>query len=147
MFFIILQGGLTPCFIFGCDVPHITLVQQENQLYPLRFSAWIYPQPGNFHEVHCKRAWLASHIFVVLKPTHITPVRKKKCFSVCFIVTVCFTSLCTLWSLCVFEYIQVLFTYIYIYFYLTHNAELFFCYLHMNLCNRAGFFHLLLPSV
>ena len=37
-FWIMLQGGLTPHLICRCDFPHITPVQQENQLLALRFS-------------------------------------------------------------------------------------------------------------
>ena len=60
----------------GVTSPYITPVQLENQRCPLRFSACAYPQQGNFHEKHCKGAWLASHVSVVLMPTHITPVKK-----------------------------------------------------------------------
>ena len=57
---------------------HTTPVQQENQLLLLRFSALTYEQQGSFHEVHCNGAWLTSHAFVVLMPTHTTQVNKKK---------------------------------------------------------------------
>ena len=73
-----MQWGLTLCLICGCDVPtYNPPVQEDNQLYPLRFSARTYPQHGSFEEL-CKGALLASHVFVVLMPAHITPVKKKK---------------------------------------------------------------------
>ena len=111
----------------GVMYPHITPGQQENQLCPLRFSAWTYSNWGSFHEEHCKGAWLASHVFVVLTPTHITPVThtKKKCCSVCV------TSLCLCHCFClfneslyfashfVFVYIPVIFIYIYIFLFNT----------------------------
>ena len=62
----------------GVTTWHIAPVQQENQLCLLRFSALTYQQQGSFHEVHCSGAWPASHVFVVLMPTHTTPVNKKK---------------------------------------------------------------------
>ena len=61
---------------------------------------------------------LTSHAFVVLMPTHITLVKKrerekkKNCpvhvASLYVNVAVCFMSLCTLWSLCVFVYPLIL---------------------------------------
>ena len=126
----------------GVKSPHITPVQLENQLCPLRFSACTYPQQGNFHEEHCKGTWLASHVFVVLTPTHMTPVKKirqkkKKnlilsVLSLCVTVAVCFISLCALCSLYVFIYSLVLFRR-FIFFYLTYNTELFICYVHNHL--------------
>ena len=126
--------------------PHITLAQQENQLCPLRFSAWIYPQPGNFHEEHCKGAWLASHVFDALTYNPSQKKKRKQCFSMLLLLSVSWVSV--LWSPFVFLYIYKYFLHIFIhFFYLTHNTELYFCYVHMNLCNRAGLFHLLLSSV
>ena len=58
--------------------PHVTPVKQVIQLCPLRFSVWTYPKQGSFHEEQCKGAWLASRVFVVLMPTHKTPVKNKK---------------------------------------------------------------------
>ena len=121
--------------------PHITPVQLKNQLCPLRFSACTYPQLGNFHEEHCNGAWLASHVVVVLTPTHITPAKKKikkqkqnvvlSVLPLCVTVAVCFISLCALCSLCVFVYTLVLF-HRFIYFYFIYNTELFIYYVHIN---------------
>ena len=63
---------------FGATSPPITPVQLENQLCLLRYSARSYPQHGNFHEEDCKRAWLASHVSVILMPRHVTPAKKTK---------------------------------------------------------------------
>ena len=134
----------------GVASPQITPVQLENQLCLLRFSACTYPQQGNFHEEHCKGTWLAGQVFVVLMPTHITPVkeqRKKKhvlsVLHLCVTVVACFMSLCALWSLCVIVYTLVLF-HRFIFFYLIQNY-LFAMY--MLIYDRAVSFHLLLPSV
>ena len=138
----------------GLMSPHITPVPSENQLCPLRFSVCIYPQQGNFHQEHCKEGWLASHVFVILTSTHITPVKKKRnnkktcCFvrvASLFTVAVRLISLCVLCSLCVFLYTLVIF-HRFIFFYLIYNTELFICYV-ILIHNRAGPFHLLLPSV
>ena len=101
-------------------------VQQENQLCLLISSAWAYPQWGSFHEEHCKRAWRASDVFVVLTLTHITPANKRKrktkyvvlsMFYLQVAFAVCFMSLCFVVPLCICIYTSR-FLQIYIFFYL-----------------------------
>ena len=93
----------------GVTSPHIILFQLENELCSLRFSACTYPQQGNFHDEHCKGAWLARHVSVVLTPTYITPVKKKKKCSVC-VASLCHCrclfhqSLCFVLPLCIYIY-------------------------------------------
>ena len=131
--------------------PHINPPQQENQLCLCRLSASTYLQQGAFHEKHFKVAWLATHIFVVLMITHITPTkkekkkRKKKVFFCLCYISVSLFLLCGPLPICI--YINT-FLHIFILFYLLHKRlRLFICYENINLYNKAGLFHLLLPSV
>ena len=44
-------------------------------------------------------------------------------------------------------YTSNFYMYSYLFFYLIHNVKLFICYVHVNLHNGAGPFHLLVPYV
>ena len=78
-FCIILEGFV---LYLGVMPPHITLAQQQNQLCRIRFSVSTYLQQSSFPEEHCKGAWLAGCVFVVLTLTNIITMEKKK-FSIC----------------------------------------------------------------
>ena len=136
-------------FFFFSMSPEITPPQQENQLCLLRLSAWTYLQQDAFHEKHFKVAWLASHVFVVLIITNITPVKKekkekgKKVFFCLSYISVSLFLLGGPLSICI--YINT-FLHIFILFYLIHNTKLFICYKNINLYNNTGLLHLLPPS-
>ena len=130
--------------------PHTTPVQQENQLFLLRFSALTYEQQGSFHEVHCNGAWLASHVFVVLMPTHTTPVNnnnnkktkkgeQKEIECLCYISLLLFLSVLKVSVLCgpFVSYLTdnrlicLLCTYLFVMYICYYVLIPFICYLHL----------------
>ena len=124
--------------------PLITTVQLENRWFPLRFSACTYQRQGNFHEEHSKGAWLASHVFLALPPTHITPEKKKTCCSV-RVASLCHWCCLFQESLCFVVFLRIVYTLALFHRFILIQNYLFAMYI--LIYNRAGPFHLLLPSV
>ena len=148
----LLHNNLNFCIILEGFVLYSGVMppQQQNQLCRIRFSVSTYLQQSSFPEEHCKGAWLAGCVFVVLTLTHIITMEKKSFLSVLCVsmfLFFCLLKLCAWWSICLFAYILLPSLGIFIFFYLMHNAELFFCYVHTNLYNGAGSFYLILASV
>ena len=119
-FRLILQGGLAPCLIFGCDVPRYNPSPARKSTVPTEIFSLNLPTARFFHEEHCKGAWLASHVFDAhtYNPSQKKKKEKKKTMFFCLCSCYCLfhESLCFVVPLCFCIYTSTFYIYLYIFF-------------------------------
>ena len=139
--------------ILGVTSPHITPVQLDNQLFQLRFSACTYIQQGNFHKEHCKGAWPASLSLRFDTNTYNNSQKKKqkktKKIVVLSVLPLCVTvAVSSVFVLCgPFVYLYIHWCFFIDLYFLFNIIQNYLFAMYILIYNRAGPFHLLLPSV